>query len=164
MSYALKFVREDCGSLTAEHGRVFYRPGEVVEAPGNGTYAAVSGGLSSGGVGERIALLANLAEPTGASAPGGVICYRRALVVAVLDAATSARLWSAYEKQRALLWEAYEKQLALLDEAYVKQRDLLDEAYKKQRDLLYEAYEKQRDLLYQGLIERVVAAAQVEES
>jgi len=86
-------VDSDNGSLASGIGRVIYTPGQRVEAPGNGIYVAVSGGLDAGGVSTRIALLRDMAGPTNANAPAGVICYRSAFVVAIVD---GADLWEAY--------------------------------------------------------------------
>jgi len=74
-----KLLQADGSSLTDEFGRVSYPVGEWLEVPGHGAYVAVTGGLTSANVGVSGAVLAYLEceEPTGAEAPGGVLCFRR---------------------------------------------------------------------------------------
>ena len=54
MIYGLKLLRED-GSSIREDGRVTYPVGEWVDVPGNGAYVAVTGGVTSGGIGPMLA-------------------------------------------------------------------------------------------------------------
>lgn len=70
-----KLLREDGGSLR-ESNRVIYPVDEWIEVPGNGAYVAVTGGLTLGGV-DLVLAYFECADPTGALAPRGVMCFRR---------------------------------------------------------------------------------------
>lgn len=72
----IKILRADGRSL---NGRVEHPVGEWVDVPGHGAYVAVSGGLWSAGEPPQGAIYCTVEcrEPTGASAPDGVVCFRR---------------------------------------------------------------------------------------
>ena len=69
-----KFVRNDCGSLNDDYGRVIYTR-RWQRVPGKGAYVAVTGGLWAGGFGPTLIYL-ECREPTGAVAPSGIVCFR----------------------------------------------------------------------------------------
>jgi hypothetical protein len=64
-------------SLTMEYTPVVYRRGEWNEVPGNGAYVAITGGLTSGGMGDTLAYLECEGEVVGCDPPNGVRCFRR---------------------------------------------------------------------------------------
>ena len=154
--YALKLVREDYGSLTQDRERVIYTPGAVVTAPRNGIYAAVTGGVESGGVGSHLALLSDLTGPTGADAPEGVICYRSARVVAVIPTgalyAEHQTRWDAlyaeYRPRRDALYTEHQTRRAALDAEYRPRWDALDAEYRPRWAALDAEYQPRRDALY----------------
>ena len=74
--YGLKLLAAGGGSINDAHGRIIYPIDQWIDVPGNGAYIAVRDGLCSGGSGPILAFF-ECAEPTGACAPAGVICYRR---------------------------------------------------------------------------------------
>lgn len=77
MILGAKILRADGSSLRTE-GRVTYPLGEWVDVPGNGAYVCVNHGaeILSGGGGAILVVL-ECEEPTVASDPAGVTCYRR---------------------------------------------------------------------------------------
>ena len=153
--YALKLVRDDYGSLTQQHVRVIYAPGTVVTAPGNGIYAAVTGGVESGGVGSHLALLSDLTGPTGADAPEGVICYRSARVVAVIP---TGALYAEYQPRRDALYAEHQTRWAELIAEYRPRRAALYAEYRLRRAALYAEYRLRWDALFTDLVSAVVRA------
>src|SRR3990167_2231286 len=113
--YALKLVRDDYGSLTQQHVRVIYAPGTVVTAPGNGIYAAVTGGGESGGVGAHLPLLSDLTGPPGA--PCAESQPRRDALYAEHQTRW-AELIAEYRPRRAALYAEYRLRRAALDAEY----------------------------------------------
>ncbi len=77
MEIGAKLLREDGTSL---NGQFRYKPGPWMEVPGNGAYVAISGGLTSGGHGERLVIL-ECREELPIDAPNGVKCYRHVRIV-----------------------------------------------------------------------------------
>jgi hypothetical protein len=103
----LKVVREDLGSITEVHGRVFYPRDVWIDVPGNGAYVAMTGGLFSAGDGAKCIYL----EGEGiVRAPGveGVLCFSKVRHIAPcperLDASIRhlPRIWESPPDQGLL--------------------------------------------------------------
>ena len=148
----LKLVTAARRSLT--NGELDYTPGGWREAPGNGCYLAVSGGLDSGGDGPLLAIVDGR-EPTGAKAPGGVVCVRKYRVLRVVEAAP---LWAEYDRQHAPLLAEYERQRAPLLAEYERQRAPLLAEHARQRAPLLAEYDRQHAALWAELMARAESA------
>ena len=91
MDTGYKLLRED-GSSIHDMDRVTYPLGEWIDVPDNGAYIAVDGGLYTGGNAPLLAQF-ECADPTGAPAPHGVVCYRRVrrVLIDLIDTALHGR-------------------------------------------------------------------------
>ena len=83
-TYGIKLLREDSGSLTNDHVRVFYPENTWVDVPGNGAYMALTDGVTSGSEGPVLALL-ECEKPTETDGPVGVTCFSRVRRIPVSD-------------------------------------------------------------------------------
>ena len=88
MILGLKLLTEDGESLNSSYGRVKYpADGSWVDVPGNGTYIARTGGLTSGGHGPVLAVLeCDINTRRATSVPDGVECFGRVRRVPELEA------------------------------------------------------------------------------
>jgi ribosomal protein L31 len=78
MVIGCKFLNADGTSLNGEYRYDLSGKWNIV--PGNGSYVAITGGLSGAKAGKLLVYL-DCEQPTGAKAPEGVVCFRRVRVI-----------------------------------------------------------------------------------
>jgi hypothetical protein len=78
MVIGCKFLNADGTSLNGEYRYDLSGKWNIV--PGNGSYVAITGGLSGAKAG-KLLVYVDCEQPTGAKAPEGVVCFRRVRVI-----------------------------------------------------------------------------------